>query len=375
MLFGRHIVELNATNNTLVRSYVWGLDLSSTMDSAGGVGGLAWVTLHTATGPASGTHFTCYDGNGDVVSLVSAATGDVTARYEYGPFGEPIRISGPVAALNPFRFSTKRTDNTTDFVLYEYRIYNPSTGRWPLHDPIGEHGGLNLYGMLGNNTICWYDVYGLYAKEDHHTLTTMALGSVSGWLGTTPRCISRIEKILLDANDSQDGWGVGGNLWDNYRHYNRDTTQTGEVGDTAYGNYLAREQVEFATKLQNPTKANCKAALQALGRLSHSWQDFFIHGIRRDGLGGNENSSFPGWTAWSVGVTGDPSSRENFFPSSYSVTGGGEHPSTTEPVLANSAEWQQRFNGALTFTIQEFMATLFQWINACRCSCEQSWWY
>jgi RHS repeat-associated protein len=144
MLFGRHIVELNATNNALVRTYVWGLDLSGTMDGAGGVGGLAWVILHTASGPASWTHFTCYDGNGNIVSLVSAATGDVTARYEYGPFGEPIRISGPAATLNPFRFSTKRTENTTDLVLYEYRIYNPSTGRWLSRDPIGELGNQQL---------------------------------------------------------------------------------------------------------------------------------------------------------------------------------------------------------------------------------------
>jgi hypothetical protein len=41
MLFGRHIVEINGTNNAVVRSYVWGLDLSGAMDSAGGVGGLA----------------------------------------------------------------------------------------------------------------------------------------------------------------------------------------------------------------------------------------------------------------------------------------------------------------------------------------------
>jgi hypothetical protein len=49
MLFGRHIVELNGTNNSLVQSYAWGLDLNGTMDSAGGVGGLAWVTLHAAS--------------------------------------------------------------------------------------------------------------------------------------------------------------------------------------------------------------------------------------------------------------------------------------------------------------------------------------
>ena len=82
----------------------------------------------------------CYDGNGNIVSLVNAATGEVTARYEYGPFGEPIRISGPAASLNPFRFSTKRTDNNTDLVLYEYRIYKSSTGQWLNRDPVGEPG-------------------------------------------------------------------------------------------------------------------------------------------------------------------------------------------------------------------------------------------
>jgi len=161
MLFGRHIVELNATNNALVRSYVWGLDLSGSLSGAGGVGGLLWVTLHTVSGPAAGTHFAAYDGNGNVVGLVSATTGTETARYEYGPFGEPIRITGPAVTLNPFRFSTKRTDNTTDFVLYEYRIYIPSLGRWPNRDPIGERGGADLYGFVANDPVGTFDLYGL----------------------------------------------------------------------------------------------------------------------------------------------------------------------------------------------------------------------
>jgi RHS repeat-associated protein len=166
MLFGRHIVELNGTNNSLVRSYAWGLDLSGTMNGAGGVGGLLWVTLHAASGAVAGTHFAAYDGNGNVVALVSATTGDVTARYEYGPFGEPIRVSGPAAALNPFRFSTKRTDPTSDMVLYEYRAYNPSTSKWLSRDPIAEDGGLNLYGIVGNDPIARWDILGLAVKQN-----------------------------------------------------------------------------------------------------------------------------------------------------------------------------------------------------------------
>jgi len=47
-------------NNTLLRSYVWGLDLSESMDGVGGVGGLLWVTLHFASGPGAGIHFCAY---------------------------------------------------------------------------------------------------------------------------------------------------------------------------------------------------------------------------------------------------------------------------------------------------------------------------
>jgi RHS repeat-associated protein len=144
VLFGRHVAELRASDNALVRSYVWGLDLSGTTDGAGGVGGLLWVTLHTASGPAAGTHYAAYDGNGNIVALLAASDGSETARYEYGPFGEPIRVTGPAAALNPFRFSTKRTDPTTDLVLYEFRPYDPDEGRFLSKDPYNDLDKLEM---------------------------------------------------------------------------------------------------------------------------------------------------------------------------------------------------------------------------------------
>ncbi len=65
-----------------------------------------------------------------------------------------------MAKSNPFRFSTKRLDNTTDLMLYEYRAYSPSTGRWPNRDPIGERGGVNLYGFVSNQPVGWLDTDG-----------------------------------------------------------------------------------------------------------------------------------------------------------------------------------------------------------------------
>jgi RHS repeat-associated protein len=161
LLYGRHVVDLNATNNVPLCSYVWGVDLSETMEAAGGVGGLLWVTLHPGSGAGAGTHFCAYDGNGNIVALSAASDGSATARYEYGPFAEPIRVTGPAAPLNPFRFSTKRTCNTTELVLYEYRAYNPVLGRWLSRDPIGEMGGWALYGFVGNSPITRIDPNGL----------------------------------------------------------------------------------------------------------------------------------------------------------------------------------------------------------------------
>jgi len=115
---------------------------------------------------ASVPHFCAYDGNGNVMGLVQGPDGARTAAYEYDPFGRTIRITGPQARNNPFRFSTKRANDTSDLVLYEYRAYNPDTGRWLSRDPIGERGGLNLSGFVDNDPLNRFDPLGLYPAKD-----------------------------------------------------------------------------------------------------------------------------------------------------------------------------------------------------------------
>jgi RHS repeat-associated protein len=44
---------------------------------------------------------------------------------------------------------------------YQYRYYDPVTGRWPSRDPIEEQGGINLYGFVGNDGINSWDRLGL----------------------------------------------------------------------------------------------------------------------------------------------------------------------------------------------------------------------
>ena len=40
---------------------------------------------------------------------------------------------------------------------YGFRFYDPILQRWPNRDPIGERGGINLYGHVGNDPVNWID--------------------------------------------------------------------------------------------------------------------------------------------------------------------------------------------------------------------------
>jgi len=165
------IALLNSAS--LLNSFMWGSDLSGSMQGAGGVGGLVVENI-----VSNGVQFAVYDGNGNVSALVNATNGSTVATYEYGPFGEVIRQSGPMAKLNPFRFSTKYNDDETDFLYYGYRYYNSSTGRWLSKDPLIEKGfrilnhirtkprnfDINPYIIVGNNPETRCDALGLCCK-------------------------------------------------------------------------------------------------------------------------------------------------------------------------------------------------------------------
>ena len=82
--------------------------------------------------------FVAFDGNGNVAALINAADGTSVAQYEYCPFGELVRATGPVRGNNPWRFATKYQDDETDLVYYGHRYLKD--GRWLSRDSIGELG-------------------------------------------------------------------------------------------------------------------------------------------------------------------------------------------------------------------------------------------
>ena len=69
---------------------------------------------------------------------------------------------------------------------YGYRYYNPQLGRWPSRDPIGEKGGVNLYGFVANNSINKLDYLGNGIAEDIRSTASDAIntgGAISCGIG------------------------------------------------------------------------------------------------------------------------------------------------------------------------------------------------
>jgi RHS repeat-associated protein len=140
------------------------LDLSGSLQGAGGVGGLLAEVIDGAP------YLAAYDANGNVTEYLSA-DGTLTAHYEYSPFGENVVQSGPMPDSFTHRFSTKPWCAVTGLSEYEFRKFSPSMGRWLSRDPIEEWGGWNIVAAMGNAPVSYWDLLGLAKITDPHPVT------------------------------------------------------------------------------------------------------------------------------------------------------------------------------------------------------------
>jgi len=156
---GNVVLQERDSNNVPTLTLTRGLDLSGSLQGAGGIGGLLAMT--ESSGASSYFHS---DGNGNVTMLLDANQA-VVASASYEPFGNFLVLKGPKARVNHYWFSSKPIhwqSGKYDFLL---RWYVPDLGRWLNRDPIGENGGINLYGYVGNNPVNLVDLFGLSQQD------------------------------------------------------------------------------------------------------------------------------------------------------------------------------------------------------------------
>jgi len=133
---GWNRIALLSPSGTVTEEYLWGLDLSGSMQGAGGVGGLLLWSRTYDSGASWQSYYPCYDGNGNVTELLDD-DGERAAQWEYDPFGNtvasapaPANWASPVTFF-PYRFSTKPLDPDIGLYYYGYRWCAPSSA-WRL---------------------------------------------------------------------------------------------------------------------------------------------------------------------------------------------------------------------------------------------------
>lgn len=192
------------------RWFVWGMDLSGSLGGAGGIGGL--VSIREEGGR---TLLPVDDGLGNITAVVNAATGQVVARYDYGPYGEMVGESGEVGAC-PFRYQSKWWDGEAGLSYFGYRHYSPRMGRWLSRDPLGEAGGFNLYAYCEGDPVNNWDYLGLdpYPIQDPRMYQAILINEGMKALmtsGTTP-LFDQIGKEMADVNQQVASGQMG--VWE-----------------------------------------------------------------------------------------------------------------------------------------------------------------
>jgi RHS repeat-associated protein len=159
---GNRVIQERDANNTPTVVYPRGIDLSGTMEGAGGIGGLLARSSTYSSGTGNWTNYAYYfaDANGNVTAMIDASQ-SLVASYRYDPFGNLISSSGALNAANVYRFSSKEYHAVSGLYYYLYRFYDPGLQRWISRDPIGQRGGLNVYGFLSADPINYMDALGL----------------------------------------------------------------------------------------------------------------------------------------------------------------------------------------------------------------------
>ncbi len=126
--------------------------------------GLLYEETTSATGVAQSPVYYHYNWRGDTIAL-SDASGNVTARLSYSPYGERTIESGTVTT--PFCSNGKWGVMTEPdgLLSMQARYYSPILHRFLNEDPSGFTGGTNLYAYAGGDPLDLMDPFGLHPVD------------------------------------------------------------------------------------------------------------------------------------------------------------------------------------------------------------------
>ena len=92
--------------------------------------------------------------------MLTNASGQSAATYDYSDYGETRQTSGSTALYNPFLYTGQEYDFETNLYHLRARHYSPSLGRFFSRDPIGYAGGSNMMGYCAGDPVNQIDPSG-----------------------------------------------------------------------------------------------------------------------------------------------------------------------------------------------------------------------
>ena len=148
-------------NGTLTKRWVWnGSQIAEQRDATGSTVQRQHYSQGEKRigGTDAGNYYYTRDHLGSIREMTDS-TAAVRARYDYDPYGARTKLSGNLDC--DFGFTGHYYHAASNLHLTLYRAYDQDSGRWLSADPIGERGGLNLYGYVGNDPLNFTDPLGL----------------------------------------------------------------------------------------------------------------------------------------------------------------------------------------------------------------------
>jgi RHS repeat-associated protein len=143
-----------ASNPPIAHEYIW-------------FGGQPVAQIDAATNT---TRTTFTDHLGTPI-LQTDATGAVIWRAEYEPYGDVRQMRVGTATDQPLRLPGQEVAMTSEGSEENYNIfrwYRAGWGRYSQADPMGLHGGLNVYGYTKGNPIIDFDPLGLCCSNQDY---------------------------------------------------------------------------------------------------------------------------------------------------------------------------------------------------------------
>jgi RHS repeat-associated protein len=157
---GYLLIQGRDSNNIPKVTCTRGLDFSGSLQGAGGVGGLL------ARSDTNGTIFYHADSVGNITALMDSSE-NIVGRYLYGPSGNILAMSGPMAFANVMRSFSEPVHPLSGLLHLPFRDLNTRLPMFLTADPLGEAGGIPLHSFVHNNSVNHFDPFGLADDEDN----------------------------------------------------------------------------------------------------------------------------------------------------------------------------------------------------------------